>query len=140
MNIDFTDNSISYEARPHRNLWIGVLLSAFEEAISNKPNKDNQLHRDWKYQALDWWYDAKYTEDRKAVFALAGQDFESWLNRLTRTIMHKNMEDHITDSPHTPDDDPEEYIEPIEDLYERYRQDDIDELNETLKDIGNGRL
>ena len=109
-NIDFTDDSIEWSARPHRSLWRAVILAARDEALCNEPNKRNYKHRDWKYQALDWWFsgagcvkieakdkklinmDVNYIEDRKAVFALAGWNEKEWQDRMVRTIMHRNMD------------------------------------------------
>jgi len=118
-NIDFTDVDLDWESRPHRNMWIGVLITAFEDAVRepallNDPRNISDTKR-WRYKALDWWYKDSgveiikdfdgtmkevvidYAQERKAVGNLANQDIKLWQNRVTRTIMHKRMPDHITD-------------------------------------------
>lgn len=144
MNIDFTDE-LDYESRPHRNMWFGMIVSAFEEAVSESKEPEARIA---KYQALDWFYkdfgrveidvntdhpfikDVDFKYAREYVADMAGQDIKSWQDRLTRSIMHRYMEDHITDGPQTPEDAAEMWdaifdrLEPDED---EDRQREIDD-------------
>jgi hypothetical protein len=97
MNIDFTDE-LDYESRPHRNMWQGVLLQAWDDIIND--NEDKRI----RYNALSWFFDDQFKQDREAVADMASWNIKSWQDRLTRSIMHRYMEDHITDGPQTPED------------------------------------
>ena len=97
MNIDFTDD-IEWDARPHRNMWQGVLLQAWDDII--KDDEDKRI----RYDALSWFFDDEYKQNREDVADMANWNIKSWQDRLTRTIMHRYMEDHITDGPQTPED------------------------------------
>ena len=122
MNIDFTDDT-EYDARPHRNMWQGVLLQAWDDII--KDDEDKRI----RYDALSWFFDDEYKQNREDVADMANWNIKSWQDRLTRTIMHRYMEDHITDGPQTPEDAAEMWdlifnrIEPDEDE-DRQREDD----------------
>ena len=131
-NIDWSA-AIPKESIPDRKLWLGVLHQSYMDATNLEWNKKEDKR--YKYDALSFFFDDERKEYRNRVCDYAEQDIKSWQTRLEDVLMCKDQ-DYILDTPHTPDDDPEEYVEPIEDLYERYRQDDIDALNETLKDIG----
>jgi len=49
---------------------------------------------------------------------------------------HLNMPCHISDGPQTPEDIPSDYVEVDTDkIYDQARQDRIDDLNQTLRDI-----
>jgi len=121
MNIDLGDGL--YESRPHRNLWISVLLLAFEDALSDEG--------EIRYPALEWFFDEEYQDCRTDVFCLADQEERVWANTLLRVIMHKYMEDSITDGIQF-----EEDYEPVErDPDEAYDTMKQDELDEVLRDI-----
>ena len=121
MNIDLGDGL--YESRPHRNLWISVLLLAFEDALSD----EDYL----RYPALSWFFDNEFQGHRTDVFCLADQEERVWANTLLRVIMHKYMEDSITDGIQF-----EEDYEPVErDPDEAYDTMKQDELDEVLRDI-----
>ena len=127
MNIDFTDD-IEYDARPHRNMWQGVLLQAWDDII--KDDEDLRI----RYDALSWFFDDEFRQNREDVADMANWNIKSWQDRLERTIMHKwnnNMPDGITDGPQTPEDAAEYWdaifnrIEPDED---EDRQREIDDV------------
>ena len=113
---------------PNRKFWRAVILQAYKDALC--VDEDEKQHR---YEALAWFFDGPHKEYRNRVADYADQDIKSWQKRLENVLMHKNMEDHITDMPQTPEDDPE-YEEP-EDLYEQYKQGDLDALDDVLFDI-----
>ena len=130
-NINWSTTS-KKESVPDRKIWLAVLVQTFEDALCLYwPKKED---RRYKYDALSFFFDEDRKEYRNRVADYAEQDIKSWQTRLENILMHKNMEDHITDTAHTSDDDFEEYVEP-EDLYEQYKQDDMDNLDDTLIDI-----
>ena len=125
-NINWS-TSAPKESMPDRKFWRAVLLQAFHDALYAK---DDDRH--YKYDALSFFFDSERIEYRGRVADYADQDIKSWQIRLEDVLMGK-MEDSITDSPQTPEDDPE-YEEP-EDLYEQYKQGDLDALDDVLFDI-----
>jgi hypothetical protein len=79
-------------------MWQGVLLQAWDDIIND--NEDKRI----RYNALSWFFDDQFKQDREAVADMASWNIKSWQDRLTRSIMHRYMEDHITDGPQTPED------------------------------------
>ena len=122
MNIDFTDDT-EYDARPHRNMWQGVLLQAWDDII--KDDEDLRI----RYDALSWFFDDEFKQNREDVADMANWNIKSWQDRLTRTIMHRYMEDHITDGPQTPEDAAEMW-DTILDRIEEPTDEDLDRMTE----------
>lgn len=89
-NIDVFNEDLDRESRPYHNMWVRVVTLALEEAVSIPDIRTTEKlyaeKREWKYQALNWWYKPEYELDRKIVFSRAMLDEEFWKDMLTRAI------------------------------------------------------
>jgi hypothetical protein len=132
-NIDFTDETLDREARPCRDVWIAAVVQAFEDAVLDPDTiKDVRNRRDaklWRREALDWWFNPKYTIDRDITFSLANWDETAWRKRLMRSLMHK-MPDHISDGPQTPEDAAEMW----DSIFNRLDEEPTDEDRDAMRE------